>query len=170
MALLLASAFGHRHHRQWAGPGWAPTPHILQSLPELSYLLALQRPHAPAAQSAQRSPAPRTDGGEDTPLSPRRAGQATLASSHPPPAGPESGCLSASPLCFPLLGDQRLLQTLLVNPSQHRLPWGPRRGWDWLITHLVNPGGGFWETGGGEQGQQAPCPSEFSEHCCLGVK
>ena len=149
--------------------GWArlgphyPTPRILQSLPELSYLLALQRSHAPAAQSAQRWPDPRTDGGEDTPLFPPGLDRPP-SHPQPPPASLESGCLSASPLCFPLLGDQLLLQTLLVNPSWHRLPWGPRSReeagaglsltWSTPVEAL-----GKWEEGSRASGCRAPWSS-----------
>ena len=103
-------------------------------------------------------------------------GQTGHTSCLPPPTSRQGVWLSvslASPLCFPLLGDQRLLQTLLVNSLlTASAALGPKepRGWGWFIAHLVNPRRDFWEMGGGEQGQRVLCPWEFSEHCRLGVK
>lgn len=107
---------------------------IPQSLPELSYLVALQRPHTPAAQSAQRSPPPRTDGGEDTPFSPQ--GWTGCASCIPPTTGQPGVWLSASPLCFPLLGDSDCYKhSLLTLPGIARPgAWGAEEGWGWLLS------------------------------------
>ena len=58
MALLLASAFGHRHHRQWAGPSRAPTPPH-SSVPARTFLLAspaeASRPSCPVCSEVAGS-------------------------------------------------------------------------------------------------------------------